>query len=116
VVTVLEVVEHVTDVDRFVATCAALLKPRGLLAASTINRTLRAFVFAILGAEYVLGWLPRGTHRYDKLVTPSELAAAFRAAGLTPAAETGVVYSPLSDSWHLTADMGVNFMMAAERH
>jgi 2-polyprenyl-6-hydroxyphenyl methylase/3-demethylubiquinone-9 3-methyltransferase len=115
VVTVLEVVEHVTDVDRFVATSAALVKPGGLLVASTINRTLKAFLLAIVGAEYVLGWLPRGTHSYDKLVTPSELAAAFRAAGLTLAAETGVAYAPLADDWRLTADMDVNYMMAAAR-
>ena len=115
VVTILEVVEHVTDVDRFVATCAALVRPGGLLVASTINRTMKAYLLAIVGAEYVLGWLPRGTHAYDKLVTPSELAAAFRAAGLSLAAETGVRYVPLADEWRLTGDMDVNYMMAAEQ-
>ncbi len=115
VVTILEVVEHVTDVDRFVATCAALVRPGGLLVASTINRTMKAFLLAIVGAEYVLGWLPRGTHAYDKLVTPSELATAFRAAGLTLGAETGVMYAPLADEWRLTGDMDVNYMMAADR-
>jgi 2-polyprenyl-6-hydroxyphenyl methylase/3-demethylubiquinone-9 3-methyltransferase len=115
VVTILEVVEHVPDVNRFVATAASLVRPGGLLLASTINRTMKAYLLAIVGAEYVLGWLPRGTHAYDKLVTPSELAAAFRAAGLKLAAETGVRYAPLSDDWRLTADMDVNYMMAAEQ-
>ncbi len=103
------------DVSRFVATAASLVKPGGLLVASTINRTMKAYLLAIVGAEYVLGWLPRGTHAYDKLVTPSELATAFRAAGLKLIAETGVRYAPLSDDWLLTADTDVNYMMAAER-
>ena len=117
VVTILEVVEHVPDVNRFVATSASLVKPGGLLLASTINRTMKAFLLAIVGAEYVLGWLPRGTHAYEKLVTPSELAAALRAADLTLTAETGVMYAPLADEWRLTGDMDVNYMMAAgKRH
>ncbi len=113
VVTILEVVEHVTDVESFVATAASLVKPGGLIVASTINRTMKAFLLAIVGAEYVLGWLPRGTHTYDKLVTPSELSTALRAAGLTVMAETGVMYAPLADEWRLTTDMDVNYMMAA---
>jgi len=115
VVTILEVVEHVTDVEAFVAGAASLVKPGGLLAASTINRTMKAFLLAIVGAEYVLGWLPRGTHSYDKLVTPSELSAGLRAAGLTLTAETGVTYAPLADDWRLSNDMDVNYMMAAKR-
>jgi len=115
VVTILEVVEHVPDVNRFVATAASLVRPGGLLLASTISRTMKAYLLAIVGAEYVLGWLPRGTHAYDKLVAPSELAAAFRAAGLKLATETGVRYAPLADEWRLTADMDVNYMMAAEQ-
>ena len=112
VVTVLEVVEHVTDVKAFVATCVSLIRPGGIVFFSTINRTIKAFLLAIVGAEYVLGWLPRGTHHYDKLVTPSELTDAVRAAGLEPAAETGVMYAPLGDVWRLTEDMDVNYMMA----
>jgi 2-polyprenyl-6-hydroxyphenyl methylase/3-demethylubiquinone-9 3-methyltransferase len=115
VVTALEVVEHVTDVDRFVAVCGSLVKPGGLMIASTINRTMKAFLLAIVGAEYVLRWLPRGTHAYDKLVTPDELAAAFRSAGLTPAADTGVMYVPFLDEFRLTRDLDVNYMMTATR-
>jgi 2-polyprenyl-6-hydroxyphenyl methylase/3-demethylubiquinone-9 3-methyltransferase len=115
VVLVLEVVEHVADMPAFVATAAGLVRPGGLLLASTINRTLKAWALAIVGAEYVLRWLPRGTHSYDKLVTPNELAAALAAAGLDVAAETGVMYVPLADRWRLTSDMDVNYMMAAKR-
>lgn len=115
VVTALEVVEHVTDVTAFVAACAQMVRPGGLMVAATINRTAKAFALAIVGAEYVLGWLPRGTHRYDKLVTPKELAAAFAAAGLTISAETGVMYVPIADYWRRSTDMDVNYMMAARR-
>ena len=115
VVTALEVVEHVTDVERFIAACASLVKPGGLMIVSTINRTMKAFLLAIVGAEYVLRWLPRGTHTYDKLVTPDELAAAYRAAGLSPAADTGIMYVPFVDEFRLTRDLDVNYMMAAER-
>ncbi len=115
VVTLLEVVEHVTDMPAFVAAAASLLKPGGLIIAATINRTLKAWLLAIVGAEYVLRWLPRGTHRYDKLVTPAELTAAFSAAGLSVIAETGVMYVPIADRWRLSPDMGVNYMMVAER-
>ena len=112
-VLILEVVEHVADVAAFVATIAGLVKPGGLVVASTINRTLKAFALAIVGAEYLLRWLPRGTHSYDKLVTPSELAAAFRSAGLMPVDETGVMYIPIADRWRLTSDTDVNYMMTA---
>jgi 2-polyprenyl-6-hydroxyphenyl methylase/3-demethylubiquinone-9 3-methyltransferase len=115
VVTALEVVEHVTDVPAFVAACGALVKPGGLTIFSTINRTMKAFLLAIVGAEYVLRWLPRGTHAYDKLVTPDELAAAFRAAGLEPGADTGIMYVPFADEFRPTRDLDVNYMMAATR-
>jgi 2-polyprenyl-6-hydroxyphenyl methylase/3-demethylubiquinone-9 3-methyltransferase len=115
VVMAMEVVEHVTDVAAFVSLCGALVKPGGLLVASTINRTVKAFVLAIVGAEYVLRWLPRGTHSYEKLVTPAELKAAFRGAGLTPAAKTGVIYVPFVDEFRLSGDTDVNYMMTATR-
>jgi 2-polyprenyl-6-hydroxyphenyl methylase/3-demethylubiquinone-9 3-methyltransferase len=115
VVLILEVVEHVPDVRSFVAACGSMVKPGGMMIAATINRTLKAFALAIVGAEYVLRWLPRGTHSYDKLVTPRELAAAFRNAGLDASDETGVMYVPLADRWRLSSDMDVNYMMAAER-
>jgi 2-polyprenyl-6-hydroxyphenyl methylase/3-demethylubiquinone-9 3-methyltransferase len=116
VVTALEVVEHVTDVPTFIAACASMVKPDGLMIAATINRTPKAFALAIVGAEYVLRWLPRGTHSYDKLVRPGELEAAFEAAGLSVSSETGIMYIPLADYWRLTADMDVNYMMAAKRN
>lgn len=115
VVLILEVVEHVTDVKAFVATAASMVKPGGMLIASTINRTAKAFLLAIIGAEYVLRWLPRGTHTYDKLVTPDELRAAFSAAGLATGSETGVMYLPFVDEFRLTRDLDVNYMMTATR-
>jgi 2-polyprenyl-6-hydroxyphenyl methylase/3-demethylubiquinone-9 3-methyltransferase len=115
VVTALEVVEHVADMSAFVTACAGMVRPGGLMVAATINRTAKAFALAIVGAEYVLRWLPRGTHRYDRLVTPAELAAALAAGGLTVAAETGLMYVPIADFWRLSADMDVNYMMAARR-
>jgi 2-polyprenyl-6-hydroxyphenyl methylase/3-demethylubiquinone-9 3-methyltransferase len=115
VVTALEVVEHVTDIRAFTTTCASLVKPGGMMIVSTINRTPKAFFLAIVGAEYVLRWLPRGTHTYDKLVTPDELRAALSAAGLAPDAETGVMYIPFADEFRLTAGLDVNYMMTATR-
>lgn len=115
VVLALEVVEHVNDVPAFLKVAASLVKPGGLLIASTINRTMKAYVLAIIGAEYVLRWLPKGTHTYDKLVTPAELTAAFRGAGLTPAAETGIMYVPIADRFRLTRDLDVNYMMTATK-
>lgn len=115
VVLMLEVVEHVADVPAFVSTVGALARPGGLVVASTINRTLKSFALAIVGAEYVLRWLPPGTHSYDKLVTPDELAAAFSSAGLEPVDETGVMYVPVADRFRLTSDMDVNYMMTAVR-
>jgi 2-polyprenyl-6-hydroxyphenyl methylase/3-demethylubiquinone-9 3-methyltransferase len=114
-VLILEVVEHVTNVPAFVATAASLVRPGGLVLGSTINRTLKAWALAIVGAEYVLRWLPRGTHSYEKLVTPAELREAFRGAGLAPGAETGVMYVPIADRWRLTNDMDVNYMMVGIR-
>ena len=111
----MEVVEHVADVQAFVTACARTVKPGGLLVMATINRTLRSFALAIVGAEYVLGWLPRGTHQWNRFVTPEELAQAVGAAGLSVIDETGVVYNPLRDLWSLSGDRAVNYMIAAER-
>ena len=115
VVLAMEVVEHVADVDAFIDACAALVRPNGLLFVATINRTAKAFALAIVGAEYLLRWLPRGTHDYSKLVRPEELEAALKAAGLSIAGRTGVRYSPLTDRWSRTADMDVNYMLAAQK-
>ncbi len=115
VVLAMEVVEHVADIDQFIAACAGLVKPGGLLFVATINRTLKAFALAIVGAEYILRWLPRGTHDYDKLVRPDELKASFRKAGLNVQRRIGVSYNPLADRWSPSRDMDVNYMMVAEK-
>jgi 2-polyprenyl-6-hydroxyphenyl methylase/3-demethylubiquinone-9 3-methyltransferase len=115
VVLAMEVVEHVVDVPSFVATCAAMVKPGGLMIAATLNRTLKSFALAIVGAEYILRWLPRGTHRWDKFVTPRELEMAVENAGLSVIGERGVIYNPFADRWQLSADMDVNYMLAAAR-
>jgi 2-polyprenyl-6-hydroxyphenyl methylase/3-demethylubiquinone-9 3-methyltransferase len=86
-----------------------------MLAAATLNRTLKSFAFAILGAEYVLHWVPRGTHNWTQFVAPRELATALRDAGLRVKDETGVVYDPLAAKWRLSHDMDVNYIMAAIR-
>ena len=115
VILAMEVVEHVADLDTFVAASATMLRPDGILIVATINRTLRAFALAIVGAEYVLRWLPRGTHDYAKLVRPQELTAALSSAGLVVSYRTGVTYNPLTDSWRLSPDMDVNYMVTAEK-
>jgi len=115
IVLAMEVVEHVVDVEEFVATCASMVKPGGLMIAATLNRTLKSFALAIVGAEYILRWLPRGTHQWDKFVTPAELETAFEAAGLQVIGERGVVYNPFADRWQLASDMDVNYMLVAER-
>jgi 2-polyprenyl-6-hydroxyphenyl methylase/3-demethylubiquinone-9 3-methyltransferase len=115
VVLAMEVVEHVVDVKAFVATCAAMVKPGGLMFAATLNRTFKSFALAIVGAEYVLRWLPRGTHQWDKFVTPNELELAMEQGGLRVTGERGVVYNLLADRWQLSSDMDVNYMLVAER-
>ena len=115
VVLALEVVEHVSDVELFLTSCAAMVKPGGLLFVATINRTFKALTFAIVGAEYVLGWLPKGTHQYSKLVRPHEIEAPLRAASLAILEETGVVYHPLADEWRLDRDTDVNYMILSRR-
>ena len=110
----MEVVEHVADVDLFVARCAEMVKPGGVMFVATINRTLKAMGLAIIGAEYVLRWLPKGTHQYDRLVRPEELEKALADAGMAIADRTGVTYNPLSDRWGRSKDMDVNYMLLAE--
>jgi 2-polyprenyl-6-hydroxyphenyl methylase/3-demethylubiquinone-9 3-methyltransferase len=115
VVLAMEVVEHVADVPAFVATCAAMVKPGGLMIAATLNRTLKSFALAIVGAEYVLRWVPRGTHQWEKFVKPEELEAAIEGSGLRVIGERGVIYNPFADRWQLSSDMDVNYMLAAAR-
>ena len=109
----LEVVEHVADVDLFLETAAGLVKPGGMMIVATINRTLKAFALAKVGAEYVLRWLPAGTHDPRKFVKPDEATAALSRAGMTVTAEAGVNYFPLLDIWRIGEDMGVNYMLTA---
>ncbi len=109
----LEVVEHVADVDGFLAASGTLLKPGGLMICATLNRTLKSLAMAKIGAEYVLRWLPRGTHDWKKFLTPAELSRSIRRAGLSVTALQGVSYKPLKDEWILTGDTGVNYMVVA---
>jgi 2-polyprenyl-6-hydroxyphenyl methylase/3-demethylubiquinone-9 3-methyltransferase len=115
IVLAMEVVEHVTDVEAFVASCCAAVKPGGLLVMATLNRTLKSYALAIVGAEYILRWLPRGTHDWEKFVTPDELEAAIEAGGLSVFAREGVAYNPLADRWSRSRDLDVNYMLAAGR-
>ncbi|WP_045834520.1 bifunctional 2-polyprenyl-6-hydroxyphenol methylase/3-demethylubiquinol 3-O-methyltransferase UbiG [Hyphomicrobium sp. 99] len=115
IVACLEVVEHVPDPAKFVAECASLVAPGGLAVFSTLNRTLKAWALAIVGAEYVLGWLPRGTHQWDRFITPEELRRYAEAAGLSGAHLEGITYNPLQDVWSRNPDTGVNYLMSAQR-
>ena len=111
----MEVIEHVADLNLFLAACAAMVKPGGVMVTATLNRTMKAFALAIVGAEYVLGWLPRGTHKFEKFVRPSELAAALRPTGLEIRELAGVTYNPLRDEWRIGKDVDVNYMAFAVR-
>ena len=111
----LEVVEHVPDPAAFVHLSASLVRPGGLLIASTINRTMKAWLLAIVGAEYVLRWLPAGTHRWERFVTPDEMARHMTAAGLMKVAFEGLVYDPLRDTWSLSPDTDVNYFASATK-
>jgi 2-polyprenyl-6-hydroxyphenyl methylase/3-demethylubiquinone-9 3-methyltransferase len=111
----MEVVEHVTDVPLFVKSCAEMVKPGGLMIAATLNRTLKSFALAIVGAEYILRWLPVGSHRWDKFVTPNELEIAMEQGGLRVLREQGVIYNILADRWQLSTDTDVNYMLVAEK-
>jgi 2-polyprenyl-6-hydroxyphenyl methylase/3-demethylubiquinone-9 3-methyltransferase len=111
----LEVVEHVADLESFLAACQNLVAAGGPLIFSTINRTPKAFVTAIIGAEYVLRWLPRGTHDWRKFLKPSELARHLRSAGLGAREFRGMSYRPFADRWSLSDDLSVNYLGYASR-
>jgi 2-polyprenyl-6-hydroxyphenyl methylase/3-demethylubiquinone-9 3-methyltransferase len=115
VVTCMEMLEHVPDPSSIVKACAALVKPGGHVFFSTINRNAKAFLFAIVGAEYVLNMLPRGTHEYAKLIKPSELAGYCRASGLSLDQTRGMEYNPLTRHYWLSADTSVNYMLATQK-
>jgi 2-polyprenyl-6-hydroxyphenyl methylase/3-demethylubiquinone-9 3-methyltransferase len=114
-VLLLEVVEHVPDVPAFLKGVAPMVKPGGVMVLSTLNRTLKAYALAIIGAELILHWLPIGTHQWQRFVRPDELNAALRRAGLKPTDTTGMVYNPLADEWRLGRDTDVNYFVTAVR-
>jgi 2-polyprenyl-6-hydroxyphenyl methylase / 3-demethylubiquinone-9 3-methyltransferase len=111
----LEVIEHVPDPAAFVAMVAKTVRPGGLLVMSTINRTLKAYALAIVGAEYVLGWLPRGTHQWDRFVTTDEMRGHLRNAGLVDPSFAGIAYNPLTDVWSRGRDLDVNYLVATAK-
>lgn len=111
----MEVIEHVADPMRFLEDCAGMLQPGGLMFVATLNRTLKAHALAIIGAEYILGWVPRGTHDWKKFITVNEMEAGIAGAGLKLKELAGVTYNPLTDTWSLSRDTDVNYMALAER-
>jgi 2-polyprenyl-6-hydroxyphenyl methylase/3-demethylubiquinone-9 3-methyltransferase len=115
VVTALEVIEHVADTGAFLASLAALTRPGGLVALSTLNRTLRSLAVAKIGAEYVARLLPRGTHDWRRFVTPAELGRELRAAGFRPVATAGMSWSLATGAWAVSGDLSINYIAAAVR-
>lgn len=111
----LEVIEHVPDPQTFIRSCAETVRPGGLLIISTINRTLKAYGLAIVAAEHLLRWLPRGTHQWERFVTAEELKAALEACGLERPRTAGLVYDPLRDRWSVGSDIDVNYIAAAAK-
>lgn len=114
-VLLLEVVEHVPDVPALLKAIAPLVRPGGLMILSTLNRTLKAYALAIVGAEYILRWLPVGTHQWERFVTPGELRSALAGAGLMLTDTTGMIYDPFADEWRLGRDTDVNYFATATR-
>lgn len=111
----MEVIEHVADPPAFIAQCSKLLRPGGIMFLATLNRTMKAYALAILGAEYVLGWLPKGTHQWEKFITPAELEVMAKASDLDIVRLSGVSFNPLMNKWQRTGDLGVNFMGIARK-
>lgn len=115
VVLAMEIVEHVASVPEFLTTCAGLVKPGGLMIVATLNRTMKSYGLAIVGAEYILRWVPAGTHDWDKFVKPEEITDPLGAAGLNVEEPFGVSYQPFSGQWSLSSDTSVNYMMLATK-
>ncbi|WP_407965747.1 bifunctional 2-polyprenyl-6-hydroxyphenol methylase/3-demethylubiquinol 3-O-methyltransferase UbiG [Bartonella sp. C271] len=111
----MEVVEHVANVDLFIEATAKMVKPQGLMFVSTLNRTWKAWGLAIVGAEYILKWLPKGTHDYKKFLKPQELKKLLRTNSLVIIDELGLTYNPLTNSWNYSCDMDVNYTLLAKR-
>jgi 2-polyprenyl-6-hydroxyphenyl methylase/3-demethylubiquinone-9 3-methyltransferase len=114
-VLVMELVEHVSDVDSLMTACCHLVRPGGVMVVATLNRTVRSLVFGVGAAEYILGWAPRGTHDWRKFLRPSELGAHIRAGGLTVTDLTGIAYSPITREWKLSRDVAINYMVTAKK-
>ncbi len=112
----MEVVEHVDDLEYFMTLCNAAVAPGGLEIVATLNRNLKSFLFAIVGAEYVLGWLPKGTHDWRKFVTPKELRALLSQNGMNAFKSAGVSVNPVTRVYRVTDDVSVNYMILAARH
>ncbi len=111
----MEVIEHTATPGQYLRDCTSLIAPGGMMIVATLNRTLRAFGLAVVGAEYVLGWLPRGTHDWRKFVTPEEIRAFLEGAPVTVEGPVGVAYNPLSGRWSQSTDAEVNYMMTVAR-
>ncbi|MEO1198465.1 MAG: bifunctional 2-polyprenyl-6-hydroxyphenol methylase/3-demethylubiquinol 3-O-methyltransferase UbiG [Pseudomonadota bacterium] len=111
----MEVVEHVADVALFLDACAKMVTPGGIMFVATLNRTAKSFALAIVGAEYILGWIPRGTHEWNRFLKPEEINAHLDRNGMTLGDQTGVFYNVLADEWRLSRDMDVNYMLYATR-
>ncbi len=112
----MEVIEHVADPPAYLAACHALTRRGGLMICSTLNRNAKSYLMAIIGAEQIMRWLPRGTHEWSKFITPDELYALLRGAGFDPVDRKGMVFNPLGWSWHLSArDLSVNYVTASVR-
>lgn len=109
----MEVIEHVADVASFMKACAALVKPGGVMFVATMNRTVKSFALAIVGAEYILRWLPRGTHNWEKLLKPSEINTHLEKNGMNLKEITGISFNPLKNEWHVSRDISVNYIMVA---
>ena len=111
----MEVIEHVSDPARLMQDCARLVKPGGMMVVATLNRTLRSFGIAIVGAEYILGWLPKGTHDWRRFLKPAEIEAMLTPSGLAVTELAGASFSPLSKRWRISRDPSVNYLMVATR-
>ena len=111
----MEVIEHVNDPRQFTGTCASMVKPGGMMFVATLNRTLKAFGLAIIGAEYILGWMPKGTHQWEKFIKPEELKQWLEEYGMEQKTLAGVVFNPISNTWNRSGDTAVNFMIASQK-
>jgi 2-polyprenyl-6-hydroxyphenyl methylase/3-demethylubiquinone-9 3-methyltransferase len=111
----MEVIEHVADVTSFMEACCKLVKPGGMMIIATLNRTIKSFAFAIIGAEYILNWLPRGTHNWEKFLKPSEISAHLEKNNMQLVELKGVTLNPLRNEWHISDDIAVNYMICATK-